>query len=254
MLKVVFFRPSLDGDGVDVPEGLRGRVEAVNLPLHKIVPIPGSARVILEELYKGHDYLAFTSRNGIKALLEEARREGIHQELLGSLSTVKIAAIGERTAEEARSLGLKVHIVPREYTGRALAEVLVKIGVRSVILARSRRGLREIVEILEKGGVKVRDIAVYDLVEHEKLLDHVRRAIEKFNVLVFTSSSIVEAFVTGLERAGLNIESLNNKIIIAIGSTTSSALKRRSINHYTAKRYSLKGIFDVLRRLLEGLE
>ena len=250
MIKAAFFRPSQGRGEIPLPKGLEEQVLAVNLPLHRIKPIPGSSRRLLEELRRGYEWLVFTSRNGVKALLADAKREKLTGQLLTVLSRVKIAAVGARTAGEAVRAGLKVHLVPEEHTGRALAEALLARGARSVLLARSKRGIRDIVDILERGGVRVCDLPVYELETHERRVEHVEVALSEFDVLVFTSPSTVEAFLEGLNVLGVSVDAVNSKTVISIGPTTSKALEKAGVKHLTARKYDMEGILEVLKSLL----
>lgn len=69
-------------------------------------------------------WLVFTSANGVKIFFEELalRRMDVR-----SLAHVKVACIGEATAEELAGHGVFADLVPGEYTSKALGEALIDV-------------------------------------------------------------------------------------------------------------------------------
>ena len=69
-------------------------------------------------------WLVFTSANGVKIFFDElaSRRVDVR-----SLAHVKVACIGEATAEELAGHGVFADLVPGEYTSKALGEALIDV-------------------------------------------------------------------------------------------------------------------------------
>jgi uroporphyrinogen III methyltransferase/synthase len=69
-------------------------------------------------------WLVFTSANGVKIFFDElaSRRMDVR-----SLAHVKVACIGEATAEELAGHGIFADLVPRQYTSKALGEALIDV-------------------------------------------------------------------------------------------------------------------------------
>jgi uroporphyrinogen III methyltransferase/synthase len=115
---------------------------------------------------------------------------------LRSFSACRFAAVGPATAETLRRRGFIADYVPPAYNGQRLGEGLVEVSRgEPVLLIRSRQGAPALGEILTKGGVPFRELAVYDTVP-AVIGGHARQAIEggRFDYLFFTSPSAVIAF------------------------------------------------------------
>ena len=69
-------------------------------------------------------WLVFTSANGVKIFFDElaSRRMDVRR-----LAHVKVACIGEATAEELAGHGIFADLVPGEYTSKALGEALINV-------------------------------------------------------------------------------------------------------------------------------
>ncbi len=214
------------------------RLVLAHIPLLDVVHLEeGVSRV--ESLLPRCDWLVYTSFRGVRAtrrlsrLVSRLRREG----------RLRVAAVGERTAAEVREvLGFDPDLVPREYRGAVLAEELLARRPRCVVFARSARGLREPVRLLEEAGVEVHDVPVYDMVVLERMVEAAVAAAPSFDYVVFTSPSIVEAFMSrwrgGVLRAA------------AIGPTTAEALRRRGVEPLVVPRvYTLEALLsEILER------
>ena len=83
-----------------------------------------------------YDWLILTSVNGVDALAERLKKLHIG---VSQLKYLRIAAIGPATAEQIRSLGLKVAVVPRQYVAESVVDALKqKVKGKRVLLARAR--------------------------------------------------------------------------------------------------------------------
>lgn len=71
------------------------------------------------------DAVAFTSASSAKNLFTIAKERSLVNELKKSLDRVTVAAIGPKTSGTLEELGVKVHVVPEEYSIESLVESLV---------------------------------------------------------------------------------------------------------------------------------
>lgn len=214
------------------------RLVLAHIPLLDVVYLD-EGLASLESLLPRCDWLVYTSFRGVRAtsrlsrLISRLRREG----------GLRIAAVGERTAREVREvLGSPPDLVPREYRGAVLAEELLAERPRCVVFARSARGLREPVEMLRSAGVEVHDVPVYDMVVLGRMVEAAVAAAPSFDYVVFTSPSIVEAFMSRWGGGRLRAA--------AIGPTTAEALRRRGVEPVVVARvYTLEALLsEILER------
>ena len=137
----------------------------ISLPDLCISPVRLSEQDI--SLILQHQWLVFTSANGVAVFFEElaASRTDIR-----SLSRCRIAAVGSGTERELGKHGIFADLVPGEYSvaalGRALRDFIIAgsegntSGVR-VALLRSSMGSRCIDECLGKAGITCSDYQIY---------------------------------------------------------------------------------------------
>jgi len=201
---------------------------------------------------KSFQWLVFTSSNGVKAFFGRmaARRMDIRL-----LSGIKLAAVGEGTAEELCKLGLYVDYMPQEYTTRALAEGLARIAAAGdkLLLARAELAGREFAEILEKNHVEFVELAVYRTMLDSRDKEEILRLIDegKADYITFTSSSTVNNFLSLIGHE--NIGRLSNTKIVCIGPITAKAASDSGLKVAAAADvYTINGLVDKLVELSEG--
>ena len=100
-------------------EGLRALgAEPVEVPVLEIRP-PESFEALDAALlhFNQYDWLILTSANTVRVLVERAAGFGAS---IGSLSSIKIGAVGEGTARAARDAGFQITFVPESYVAESL--------------------------------------------------------------------------------------------------------------------------------------
>jgi uroporphyrinogen III methyltransferase/synthase len=118
----------------------------------------------LDELRAGAwDWLAFTSANGVHALLRRLESRGRD---LRDLGRVKFAAIGPKTADALREYRLRADLVPDStFSSEGLAEALrPHVAGQRVLLARANRG-RDLLRDALAAVATVEQVAVYEQVD-----------------------------------------------------------------------------------------
>lgn len=190
------------------------------------------------------DWMAFTSANGVQLFFEQLRKEEID---IRALAKIRIAVIGDGTGEALSGYGVIPDYMPRQYTTNALAEGLagkMKKNER-ILLPRARQGAKELPYILEKNGMIVEDMALYDVV-----YDSGRRAaafdrMDEVDYLTFSSASGVRGFFDGQEDAAREV--LAAKKVICIGEATKKACEAYGIKDVAvAEECSARGLRDKL--------
>jgi len=169
-----------------------------------------------------YQWIAFTSVNAVKAIRERFEQRGLDARHLAGL---KIAAIGQTTAEALSEFGVRADLVPppESQSSTGLLEVwperdpeLDPIG--RVFLPRADIATEKLVAGLEGLGWEVDDITAYRTVRAAPPAAEIREAIKTggFDAVVFTSSSTVRNLV------GIAGKPHATTVIAAIGPETAA--------------------------------
>ena len=142
----------------------------------------------------------FTSVNAVRAVWEKFAEHGLDARHFGG---VKIACIGEATAEAVRAFGIRPELVPSgEQTSEGLLaefsphdEVLDPVG--RVLLPRADIATETLAAGLIERGWEVDDVTAYRTVRAAPPPAEIREAIKSggFDAVLFTSSSTVRNLV-----------------------------------------------------------
>jgi uroporphyrinogen III methyltransferase/synthase len=147
-----------------------------------------------------YEWIAFTSVNAVKAVREKFEEYGLDAR---AFSGLKIAAVGDKTAEAIAAWGLRADLVP---TGEQSAAGLlaewppydeVLDPINRVFLPRADIATENLVAGLIDLGWECDDVTAYRTVRATPPPAPVRDAIKtgKFDAVVFTSSSTVRNLV-----------------------------------------------------------
>jgi uroporphyrinogen III methyltransferase/synthase len=145
-------------------------------------------------------WVVFTSVNAVRAVWEKFGEHGLDARHFGG---VKIACIGEATAEAVRSFGINPEMVPLgEQSSEGLLsefspydEVLDPVG--RVLLPRADIATETLAAGLTEMGWEVDDVTAYRTVRAAPPPEDIRNAIKQggFDAVLFTSSSTVRNLV-----------------------------------------------------------
>jgi uroporphyrinogen III methyltransferase/synthase len=179
----------------------------------------------LMRLYE-FDWILFTSKNAVRFVAE--RLEALSCPLgSAQASNIRVAAVGQATAEAARQKGWRVDCVPEKQTGESLARELEEsLAGRRVLLPRSDRADDRLAIALEKKGARVREVVAYLTLAPESIegavVDRLRSGGAEW--IVFASPS---AFHNLAHRIGeKELAGLSSRVhFLAIGPTTAKALR-----------------------------
>ncbi|MGO4958009.1 uroporphyrinogen-III synthase [Luteococcus sp. Sow4_B9] len=166
-----------------------------------------------------YEWVCFTSVNAVRAVRERLEEYGLDAR---AFSGLRIAAVGNATANALKAWGIKPDLVPLvEHSAAGLAaefpaydEVLDPIN--RVFLPRADIATEVLVKGLTELGWEVDDITAYRTVRAAPPPAETREAIKtgKFDAAVFTSSSTVRNLV------GIAGKPHNHTVIAAIGPQT----------------------------------
>ncbi|NEE00337.1 uroporphyrinogen-III synthase [Phytoactinopolyspora halotolerans] len=175
-----------------------------------------------------YEWIAFTSFNALRAVKEKLVGYGLDAR---ALSGLKVAAVGEKTAEALRAWGVEPDLVPSgEQSAMGLLadwppydEVLDPIN--RVFLPRADIATETLAAGLSEMGWEVDDVTAYRTVRAAPPPAATREAIKtgKFDAVLFTSSSTVRNLV------GIAGKPHANTVIACIGPATAKTAEEHGL-------------------------
>ena len=163
---------------------------------------------------------------------------------------LKIACIGESTAERVRLVGGKVALVPPQFQAESLAEELLKTGIsgKRILLPRAAGSRPVLPTVLSAAGATVEEIRIYRADLPESSRSKLIRILEEEQVdfITFTSSSTVRNF---MELAGDVLSNIDlEKISVAcIGPITAATLQEYGVPvTIQATEYTIPGLVSAI--------
>jgi len=198
------------------------------------------------------NWLILTSTNGVDYFFE---RLGIHGQDARALAGVKIAVVGEKTAQSLKQRSLQADFIPPDFVADSLVENFPEpLEGKRVLFPRVETGGREVlVEELTAKGAEVIEVAAYQsqcpVAIAPAALDALQR--QAVDIITFASSKTVQCFCKLLEAHGGAI--LDGVCIASIGPQTSktciSLLGRVDVE---AEEYTLEGLFQAIVKVIRN--
>jgi uroporphyrinogen-III synthase len=195
----------------------------------------------------GYDWLILTSVNGVDALWTRCRKLGLTRK---DFLHLRLAAIGPATKKAIQRLGLKVHVMPKEYVAEAVVQSLRRrIRGKRVLLARAKVARDVIPRELRKLGAEVNVVEAYETVVPKKSQKRLRRLMkdskQRPHVVTFTSSSTVRNFVALLGKG--STRSVKGIRMASIGPVTSATLRELGLRaDIKATEFTIPGLVDAI--------
>ncbi len=174
-------------------------------------------------------WLVFTSANGVLAFLGRLDKIGLDLRALGS---IRIAAIGPKTAQALQSWHLQPDLVPARFQSEDLAEALVtqiRPGQR-ILLARADRG-RDILRQQLESIAEVEQIAVYSQVDVVEIDDEVMGALRRGEIefITLTSSNVANSLLERLDATCRRRIEAGEIKLVSISPVTSETVKQMGL-------------------------
>ena len=199
-----------------------------------------------------YDWIIFTSGNGVTTFFESLQGLGKDARVFGPS---KIAAIGNGTAAKLSEFGISADFVPSVFTSKELGRQLIgytNLQNKKVLLLRSKIASYDIVELLDKAGAEVQNVAVYTTVEQkiqsEWLIEEISKA--RIDWLTFASPSSANGF---FEQIRSDLVNSGNVKIASIGPVTSERLKTLGVRiDVTSTDHTLDGLLDAIEQTNKG--
>lgn len=209
--------------------------EIIEFPTIEIVP-PESYHGLDKAIHniETYDCLIFTSRNGVKYFFErffEKDRD------IRDLKGIKICAVGSKTAKEIKKYGIKVDLIPSEFSSEGLIKLFEEVKGSK---AQGLRGMRFLLPRAEKAREifpeKVRELGshidlpvAYRSIKPELHGKRLRRFLRegRISIATFTSAATFNNFMEIMgEKAN---ELLQGVAIAVIGPVTARAVEKAGL-------------------------
>ncbi len=175
-----------------------------------------------------YEWLAFTSRNAVKAVRERFEEYGLDAR---AFAGIKVAAVGDQTAADLLAWGIKPDLVPSgEQSAAGLLEDwppydAVFDPIDRVFLPRADIATENLVAGLVARGWEVDDVTAYRTVRAAPPSAAIREAIKGggFDAVLFTSSSTVRNLV------GIAGKPHTSTVIACIGPATAKTAEEHGL-------------------------
>jgi uroporphyrinogen III methyltransferase / synthase len=225
----------------------------IEMPTLEIVP-PSSWEALDDAIahLSQFDWLILTSSNGIDYFFERLIAQGKDTR---ALAGIKIAVVGEKTANSLKQYSLQPDFIPPNFVADSLIENFPEeLNGKKVLFPRVESGGREVlVKELTLKGAKVIEVAAYQSCCPSSIPPAAELALQnrKVNVITFASSKTVQFFYQLTDKIfskNSDVRQLLESVCIAsIGPQTSKtchALFGRV--DVEAQEYTLDGLTQTL--------
>lgn len=176
-----------------------------------------------------YNWLILTSANAVESFFK--RLNHAHKDSR-SLSNLRIAVVGEKTADSLKNYGILPDLIPPKFIADSLVECFTDLNGKRILFPRVESGGREVlIEQFGNKGAIVEAIAAYESGCPERIDPQALGAIQAqtIDVISFTSAKTVKHFCELLDRV-TDRETWANWIapakIASIGTQTSIACEQ----------------------------
>lgn len=246
-MRVMITRPRHQSQPLAALLESRGAIP-LSVPAIEIAPMEDFAELdrALSQLGSYH-WVVFTSVNGVEAVCQRLRTLG-----LGIPSTLRVAAIGPKTAAGLVAFDISTDFVPDEYVAEAILPGLDPKPGNRILLLRADIARPTLAEAIRQAGAVADDISVYRTIAasvDEQVLAEIQRGAQ---VLVFTSSSTVIHFLGLLERLGIKPKAFpGDPLIACIGPITAATAEAAGLRvDVIPGSYTIEGLVSALETYL----
>ena len=239
---------------------LQDRLEAAGaqvhlLPLVDIGPPSDSAPLdrAIERLSAFH-WIVFTSPNAAEFFSTRLRQLDLDA---GALASVRVAAVGQATADALRACGIHADLIPADSSQDGLIAAFAGIPVENqqILIPASAIGRTGIDDMLREHGACVHRVTAYENHPPDPETVEIPAALNEGNIdlIVFASPSAVRNFgvVLGEERAR---QLLTSAALACIGPTTARAVESLGLPvHVQPAESSVPALVDAICAYCESL-
>ncbi|TLX76245.1 MAG: uroporphyrinogen-III synthase, partial [Thaumarchaeota archaeon] len=202
------------------------------------------------------DFSVFMSSKAVKLLFDTSRKVSKYDKLQLAVANTSVMAVGPKTKAALEAEGIRVAHMPNRFSSVGVGEVFTRLNSegKKVIIPRSGASTHFLAQLLEKIGLKVKEIYLYDVCsfrdtsqwnEFRELF-----ANKKVDGIIFTSASSVNAFfdimLLDVEKETL-LQNLRTTKVVAIGPFTADELKKFGTPPIVADVHTVLGAFETIK-------
>jgi len=236
--------------------------KATPIPLPTIELVSKGEKIVdefLESIKQDDpDYSVFMSSKAVKLLFDSAKKISMFEKLQLAIANTLVIAVGPKTKAALESEGIKVAHMPDRYSSVGIGEVFTRLNAvgKKVIVPRSGASTPFLKTLLEKIGIIVKEIHLYDVCAFRDTSqwNNFRKLFSENKVdgIVFTSVSSVRAFFEIMKKDYDNTTLLNNlqkTKIVSIGPFTSEELNKLNVSNTVADVHTVPGAFQTIKNI-----
>ncbi|MDH3657146.1 MAG: uroporphyrinogen-III synthase [Nitrosopumilus sp.] len=236
---------------------------AIPIPLPTIELVSKGEKIVDEFLESieqyNPDYSVFMSSKAVKLLFDTAKQVGKFEKLQLAVANTTVMSVGPKTTVALENEGIKVNHQPTTYSSVGVGEEFTKIHAvgKKVIVPRSGASTPFLKELLNKIGIDVLEIHLYDVCAFRDTTqwNDFRELFSQNKVdgVVFTSASSVRGFFEIMSK-DYDTETLLNNLeklsVVSIGPFTADELKKFKVKNTVAEVHTVVGAFDAMKNTL----
>ena len=206
------------------------------------------------------DYTLFLSSKAVKLLFDTAKSIEKFDELQLAVANSIVMSVGPKTTASLESYGIKVNHEPENHSSIGVGEEFSQINAvgKKVIIPRSGAANSFLKELLDKIGINVVEVFLYDVCAFSDLTqwNGFRELFSqgKIDGIIFTSASSVRGFfeimLKDYEKSALE-SNLSKVSLVSIGPFTSEELKKFDVSYVVSDIHTVSGAFDTLKNILK---
>ncbi|WP_295721879.1 uroporphyrinogen-III synthase [uncultured Methanobrevibacter sp.] len=225
------------------------KAEALIVPTLEIELLNSPTLKTFMEEVENMDWLIFTSVSSLDSIYKYYPdfNEKINNKC-------KTAVIGHKTAEVAEKYGLKVDLIPRDYTAEGLLESFEDINIKNqcIGIPRTYSARKLLPEELEKRGAKVILAESYKSIlpkDTSKIDNLITKILNKeVDAITFTSPLTVHNLFKVADKRSddLAIGLSDYLLCVSIGPITAKALDTYNVKYVYPDRYTVKDMIELM--------
>jgi uroporphyrinogen-III synthase len=243
--------------------GLAEKNNAHPIPLPTIELVSKGEKIVDEFLDSiktyNPDYSVFMSSKAVKLLFDTAKQTQKLEKLQLAVANTMVMSVGPKTTLALENEGIKVNYQPTTYSSVGVGEEFTKIHAvgKKVIVPRSGASTPFLKELLNKIGIDVLEIHLYDVCAFRDTTqwNEFRGLFSQGQVdgIIFTSASSVRGFFEIMSKdypEGSLLNNLAKLSVVSIGPFTADELKKFKIKNTIAEVHTVAGAFDSMKNTL----
>ena len=235
------------------------------IPLPTIELVSKGERIVDEFLESiktyNPDYSVFMSSKAVKLLFNTAKQTQKLEKLQLAVANTMVMSVGPKTTATLNTYGIKVNHEPKNSSSIGVGEEFSQIHAvgKKVIIPRSGASNSFLKELLNKIGINVVEIHLYDVCAFRDTTqwNGFRELFsqDKIDGIIFTSASSVRGFfeiMTKDYEMDTLLENLKKLSLVSIGQFTSNEFKKFKVKNTVAEVHTVVGAFDAMKNTLSA--